>query len=297
VLVVVSLLLVAVAVGSRGSVAGPIPVPSTVSAWAAAFQALVGVLGGAVAAVCVAVLVAVARRRPRRRRGPAEPGWVLEPPAVPWWFKLILVLLPVVILGGMIAWIFWSLLHGPGLVPGRLLVPAGLSGGSASALPAAAVGTATTGAPLALWIGVVAGIAVVAATVALLFVLRARSEPAPEAEGVNEERPASVAAVDAALDALEGEPDPRRAVIAAYAAMERLLTSAGSPRREADAPGEHLARSLVLLGASREAARRLTDLFERARFSIHVIDEPVRQAAFEALAAVRRDLAPAGAEL
>ena len=76
--------------------------------------------------------------------------------------------------------------------------------------------------------------------------------------------------------------------------LERLLARAGSPRRAADAPTEHLARSLVLLGASQEAARRLTDLFQKARFSHHAIDEPVRQAAFEALSQVRHDLEPKG---
>jgi len=294
-LVVAALLLIAVAVGSRSSVAGPIPVPSTVSAWQAAFEALVGVLGGGIAALSAVVLVAIAFRRPGRRRGPAEP-WVFEPPPIPWWVKLVLGLLPVVIMGGLIAWLLWSILHSPRQVAGRTVGPAALSGGSGSALPGAAARAATTGVPMVLWVGVLVGTAVVVATVALLLILRARSGTIPAAEGVNDEGPSPMAAVDAAADALEAEPDPRRAVIAAYATMERLLTHAGSPRREADAPTEHLTRSLVLLGASGEAARRLTDLFERARFSIHVIDEPVRQAAFEALAAVRRDLAPAGAQ-
>ena len=80
-------------------------------------------------------------------------------------------------------------------------------------------------------------------------------------------------------------------MIAAYATMERLLAGAGSPRRPADAPTEHLERSLLLLGSGRASARRLTELFERARFSNQVIDEQVRRSAFEALAAVRRDLA------
>ena len=52
-----------------------------------------------------------------------------------------------------------------------------------------------------------------------------------------------------------------------------------------------LERSLLLLGSGRASARRLTELFERARFSNQVIDEQVRRSAFEALAAVRRDLA------
>ena len=75
------------------------------------------------------------------------------------------------------------------------------------------------------------------------------------------------------------------------------ITDAAYERAElfrlADAPTEHLERSLVLLGAGRSAARRLVELFQRARFSLQEIDEPVRQAALDALAAVRRDLEPA----
>ena len=286
-----ALLLIAVALGSRSSPAGPIPVPSTFPAWQTAFEAVVGILAGAVAALCIAVLVSGAAGRPKRRRGPTEPDWVVAPPPTPWWFKVILVLLPSVILGGMIAWIVWTILHRRPLVLGKAPVVPVFSGHPGVAPRAVAAGAAATGVPTLLWIGVVLGALLVAAA-ALVLIVRTKPRAEAAANGVPDEPPAAVVA--AALDALGAETDPRRAVIAAYATMERLLARAGSPRRAADAPTEHLARSLVLLGASQEAARRLTDLFQKARFSHHAIDEPVRQAAFEALSQVRHDLEPKG---
>ncbi|MGI8620927.1 MAG: DUF4129 domain-containing protein, partial [Actinomycetota bacterium] len=66
---------------------------------------------------------------------------------------------------------------------------------------------------------------------------------------------------------------------------------AGIVRRPSDAPFELLARLLHSLGASGAAARKLTELFERARFSDHEIDEAMRKQALAALAEVRTALA------
>jgi hypothetical protein len=100
-------------------------------------------------------------------------------------------------------------------------------------------------------------------------------------------------ALDDSLDDLRNDPDVRRAIIAAYARMERALGAAGLPRNAAEAPFEYLARSLVELEAGRDAAERLTDLFERAKFSHHQLGEPMRNEAIDALVAVRADLVPA----
>lgn len=98
------------------------------------------------------------------------------------------------------------------------------------------------------------------------------------------------AALDESLDDLRGEPDVRRAIIAAYARMERALGAAGVPRRPAEAPLEYLARALRSLDASGPAVTRLTDLFERAKFSQHEPDESMRAEAIDALVAVRDEL-------
>jgi hypothetical protein len=103
-------------------------------------------------------------------------------------------------------------------------------------------------------------------------------------------------ALEDSLDDLRSDPDVRRAIIAAYARMERALGAAGVPRRAAEAPFEYLERSLVELDASRDAAQRLTDLFERAKFSHHELGEPMRDEAIDALVAVRDDLRRPAAE-
>jgi hypothetical protein len=93
-----------------------------------------------------------------------------------------------------------------------------------------------------------------------------------------------------AIDDLEAEPDPRRAVIAAYARMEGVLGRHGLQRRPSEAPYEYLARVLLELRVPADAVRRLTDAFERAKFSRHEIDEARRRDAIGALVAVRDGL-------
>jgi Domain of unknown function (DUF4129) len=85
------------------------------------------------------------------------------------------------------------------------------------------------------------------------------------------------------LEDLEREPDPRKAVIGAYAKMERTLAAKGCPREESDAPDEYLGRILAVVGASGHSVRRLTRLFERARFSEHEIDSGMKEDAIGSL--------------
>jgi hypothetical protein len=102
-------------------------------------------------------------------------------------------------------------------------------------------------------------------------------------------------AVDESLDDLRAEPDPRRAVIAAYARLERVVSAHGLPRKPSDAPFEYLTRMLDDLSVSHDAARRLTDLFERARFSQHAVGSEMKAEAISALERVRDDLLAARA--
>lgn len=98
------------------------------------------------------------------------------------------------------------------------------------------------------------------------------------------------AALDESLDDLRSEPDLRKAIIAAYARMEHALARAGLPRRPAEAPTEYVERALAELETSAAAARRLTDLFEWAKFSHHAPAEQMRDEAIDALVAVRDEL-------
>jgi hypothetical protein len=98
------------------------------------------------------------------------------------------------------------------------------------------------------------------------------------------------AALDQSLDDLRRDPDLRRAIIAAYARMETALAAAGLPREPAEAPLEYVERALLSLDTSAEAVRRLTDLFEWARFSQHEPEPSMRDDAVDALVAVRDEL-------
>jgi len=66
-------------------------------------------------------------------------------------------------------------------------------------------------------------------------------------------------------------------------------------RRPSETPYEYLARVLLELRVPGDAVRRLTDAFERAKFSRHEVDEPRRRDAIGALVAVREGLQAAGA--
>ena len=119
----------------------------------------------------------------------------------------------------------------------------------------------------------------------LLTYRRRREEDDPEVMRV------TVAQVlSETLDDLVREPDPRKAVIGAYARMERTLAARGFPREESEAPDEYLARILAVVGASGHSVRRLTRLFERARFSEHEIDSGMKEDAIDSLSGLRAEL-------
>jgi len=101
---------------------------------------------------------------------------------------------------------------------------------------------------------------------------------------------AVAALVDESIDDLRSESDPRRAVIAAYARMERGLGRAGLARKPFEAPLEYLRRVLLDLQAGAQPVGRLTELFERAKFSRHDVGADARDEAIECLLAIRGDL-------
>jgi hypothetical protein len=65
------------------------------------------------------------------------------------------------------------------------------------------------------------------------------------------------------------------------------LSSEPDPRRTTETSAEFCRRVLVRLGAGRDAASRLTALFERARYSEHPIDDAMRAEAIDAVHQVR----------
>jgi len=103
-----------------------------------------------------------------------------------------------------------------------------------------------------------------------------------------------VGALDESLDDIEAEADPRSAVIRSYARMERVLDGHGLPRRSHETPFEFLARVLQELRTGGPGTRRLTELYERARFSTHVIDAEMKTQALDAVRTLRAELETGG---
>ena len=72
--------------------------------------------------------------------------------------------------------------------------------------------------------------------------------------------------------------------------MEHAFDDAGMPRRPSEAPFEYLGRALRGVRVSPPAAGRLAALFERARFSRHVVDAATKEDAIGALREIERQL-------
>jgi len=101
-----------------------------------------------------------------------------------------------------------------------------------------------------------------------------------------------VTSVSSAINDLETESDARRAVIAAYARMEGVFGRHGLRRRPSETPVEYLRRILLGLTQRADAVRRLTRLFEQAKFSRRPIDGTMKQDAINALSEIRDDMEP-----
>jgi uncharacterized membrane protein len=110
-----------------------------------------------------------------------------------------------------------------------------------------------------------------------------RHAPTVDAEQVAARQDALREAVLRSLEEIRRDPDARRAIIGAYRLMEATLARTGLPRGRAEAPREYLARALTTVDARPDAPRRLTTLFERARFGDAALDLSLRDEAVAAL--------------
>lgn len=140
--------------------------------------------------------------------------------------------------------------------------------------------------PLGYAVGGLFALALAAMTGALLLLFRKEPDDTPRLDIDDTLRDE----LDAGLDDLLDIDDPRAAVIACYSRMETVVELAGIEAAASDTPFELLARLLRARHVSETSARRLTELFEEAKFSIRPIDEPMRQEALSAVAEVRREL-------
>lgn len=219
---------------------------------------------------------------PRRSKSDDEPEYEHQRLEVPWFGKLLAILLPLALGGALIAAAVLGAktnhrgprLIGPIAPVRRTNVPVSPTGGR---------GTFTLPGWVPWTILAIVLVAVISGLVMLVVGRLWRGEESSE-------EVAARAAVDAAIEALDTTTDPRGAVIAAYAAMERTLAEHGVARSRAEAPREYLRRVLTTTSGAERDAGTLTELFEEARFSTHPISERVRELALSALSSLRARL-------
>jgi hypothetical protein len=280
---VLVVLLAVAAVGSRALLGGAGEAPATglqirVPAEAVAVPLVLAVLAGL-------GLLVVALRPARRRRDPEQPDWGYEPPPVPWQGKA-LVLLAVALLVGLVLGTVWLL--APGGAPGPAGPAASAPGTAPATTPPVTVPTPATGTtPQVPWLWPAAGVVVLAAGAAGLLAGRRRRAPAATT-GRAADRLAGV--LEDSAEDLRAEPDPRRAVLAAYARMEGALAPRGAGRLRHETALEYLERLLARRNLEPEPLRRLTGLFELARFSDHQVTRAMRDDAVGALEAITASL-------
>jgi Domain of unknown function (DUF4129) len=287
--VAVAVLLAVAAVGLRsGGAFSSAGIPAAARVAGRAADVGFGILEGIGALACIAVLVFLSRLRYRKRS--PEDDFVQPEPWFPWWVRPLALLTALALLAvPAVLLVITARGH-----PGRSAAPAGrirsaVGRATAHATVAHAV-HASSGSGISWWL--LGGMAAAGAA-AVAVALSTRRRPSAESEaaaGHVPAAPALVAAAAAGTAALYGPGDARAAIIACYAAMEHSLARAGAAPAVSDTPGEVLARASAG-GLVRSApAQALTELFRRARYSTHHMDETDRAAALGALGEIRADL-------
>jgi hypothetical protein len=139
------------------------------------------------------------------------------------------------------------------------------------------------------WAVIVAFVAAILAVFAALIVLL-RQNPGPPPTGRRRTSRAMLEELEASEMDLRTIDDPRAAVIACYSRMQKAVTASGVNRRESDTPFELLERLAVDGRIPHSVARRLTELFETAKFSLRPVDESMRMQALDCLGQARQAL-------
>jgi hypothetical protein len=246
------------------------------------------VTAGAAFSIAGLVLVAVVLAAGRRRRQ-SEDEYELsrQPQKTSPLVVVLLVLLalaPGAMMGGVLLWLALSdvsVVPGPGMT----MDDRALSGlGSPDQPPIVPASPLTSGLIGAL--ALLAGLGSLG--FALWLALAGRLLPRP---GAAEEQPARLAqAVEESLDDLRREPDARAAILKIYRHFERALAGAVVPRRPWQTPTEFMRAVLSRLSLPASPVRRLTGLFEIARFSRHPVGEAERDSAWRSLTEIRAAL-------
>lgn len=268
---------------SAGPFGAPESTPGGMLAWNVLYLGLLTLV--TVGACLIAYLLLSRAGRRRRRDDGLQRVNVLE---IPWWGHVLAALFVLALVAAVI--LVFIFLRGDGQqvtpAPGALPPTPFPDSGAQPGPPATVV-------PLQWWLLGVVGATVLVGLGSILL-RRRRKAITPQVTARSPRRRALQDVVVASLDDLAREPDARRAVIRAYADMERVLAEHDLGRRPYEAPVEYLMRWLGCLEIGRSAGARLTELYQRARFSTHTVDADMKRDAIGALAALRDELAGEG---
>ena len=280
---IIAALCAVAAIGLQARAALPTTTSGVVAgATGQAFADIIAAVTGASLVAGIVLFVLVGRYRRQRKRKNQSPGLPM-----PWWARIIVVLLALVVVGGPIVLIIRAWYNRGQRTTTRPLLPPGL-GHAGRALGS------NTSSGWALFAGM--AFAAAALIIAALWARRQRRDqdwtgdwPAePESE------PSLQDALSAGTAALRDEADPRAAIISCYVAMEGSLAGAGVAPVASDTPDEVLARAASGGLIRSAAAGELTGLFRQARYGHRDMAEGERAAAQGALMRLRADLGGAG---
>ena len=247
---------------------------------------VIEIVGIALELLAILILIVVFRLSRRRDEDDDDEPYQ-EPVRVHWLVRLLSSLLPPLVLTALIVAITRSRPGDQSLE----LAPIGDFGASPGS--GGFVEQVVTNLGLSWWEVLIAVVLAVVAFVAILRAFRASRAPVStpdEDPEVLRQTSALASAVGAGLRDARLEPDPRRAVITAYATMERMLAAQGWPRREVEAPLEYMTRLFAERNVRADALATLTELFELARFSHHVISPATKERAIGALTVIDQEL-------
>jgi hypothetical protein len=195
---------------------------------------------------------------------------------------VVLALTPGAILGGILYW-----LAQPDAYPGLAAIAA-----DAAPAPPLAIDERPAGPASPVTTGLIGALALLAAfgslgVVAWLSLADRLQRGAPS---VAPRRRDLAAVVEDSLEDLRREPDARAAIIKIYRNFERVLAAAALPRRPWQTPVEFMAAVLGNAPLPPDPIRRLTGLFEVARFSRHPVGAAERESAWRSLIEIRAAL-------
>ena len=230
-----------------------------------------------------AVLIAIKARRSRPLDKDSRLFKWLQ---APWWVRALAMILAFAVFAGLLSLVIRADLDLPNVL--RNLVGSAPNEGP-DAVPAGGEGASTT---VVGWLATIVFGMAVALVLSLLLVL-IMPEPgaiAGLASPLDDDVDEVAGGVELGLADLTSIADPRAAVLACYLTMTTAFRQAGVPHRPSDTPFELLERALVARRVDGQSAKDLTELFERAKFSDHQVNESTRQEALAALRAVQREL-------